>query len=241
MSIFHTTLKRIAGLGMILMVGASMNAEAGLFGFGGDSWKEEVQLHDGSKLIVKRSQSYGGRGEIGQGAPIREYNLSFTLPSSDKAITWTGEYSEDVGRANLHPLALHVLNGAPYIVTEPNNCLAYNKWGRPNPPYVVFRYDGKEWQRVTMQELPIEFKDINLVNDTKDDAEHLVSASLVTVEAVKQFNSDLMSPEHKSILREAYPGAGGGCEPMIHYKCGWFGMRQDGTFNKEFADRMCNK
>ena len=37
------------------------NACAGLFGFGGDSWKEEVLLHDGAKIVVKRSLSYSGR------------------------------------------------------------------------------------------------------------------------------------------------------------------------------------
>lgn len=211
MRIHHRLLKQVTKLGFLLMMGASMNTDAGLFGVGGDSWKEEVLLHDGSKIIVKRSQSYGGRGEIGQGTPIREYNISFTLSSSSKPIEWKSEYSEDVGRANLHPLALHVLSGTPYIITEPNLCLAYNKWGRPNPPYVIFKYDGKEWQRITMKELPVEFKDINLVNDTKDDAKHLVDASVVTAEAVKRFNSDLKQLQHKTILREPYPEAGGGC------------------------------
>ena len=127
-------LKRVTGLGLVLMMGVSMSADAGLFGFGGDSWKEEVLLHDGSKIIAKRSLSYGGRREIGQGAPIKEQTISFTLPNSDKTITWSSEYSEDVGRANFNLLALHVLKGTPYIVTEPNLCLSYNKWGRPNPP-----------------------------------------------------------------------------------------------------------
>ncbi len=234
-------LKQITRLGLLLMMGVSMSAGAGLFGFGGDSWREEVLLHDGSKIIVKRSQSYGGRHETGQGSPIREYNISFTLPGVDKTITWISEYSEDVGRANLHPLALHVKNGTPYIVAEANNCLAYNKWGRPNPPYVIFKHDTKEWKRITMQELPIEFKDMNLVNDTKDDAKHLVDASLVTADAVKRFNSDLTSPVHRTILRQAYAEAAGSCVRMVHYKCGWFGANPDGTFNKNFADRMCNK
>ena len=203
-------LKRIARFGLFLMMGVSMSADAGLFGFGGKSWKEEVLLHDGSKIIAKRSQSYGGRGEIGQGAPIRECNLSFTPPNSNKVIEWKSEYSEDVGRANLHPLALHVLNGTPYIVAEPNLCLSYNKWGRPNPPYVIFKYDGKEWKRISMQELPLEFKDINLVNETKDDAKHLVNTALVTAEAVRSFNSDLKQPEHKTILREPM-AKGNGC------------------------------
>jgi hypothetical protein len=191
-------MKRIAKLGMLLMMGVSMSACS-------DSWKEEVLLHDGQKIIVKRLQSYGGRGEIGQGAPIKEYNISFTLPNSNKTIKWTSEYSEDVGRANLHPLALHVLNGTPYIVSEPNLCLAYNKWGRPNPPYVIFKYDGNEWQHITIQELPVEFKDINLVNNTKDHAGQLMSASVVSADAVKSFNSSLPQPEYHTILREAMP------------------------------------
>jgi hypothetical protein len=239
-------LKRIAEAGLILMIGISVSANAGLFGFGDDSWKEEALQYDGSKIIVKRSQSYGGRHEIGQGAPIRDYNISFTPPNSAKTITWVSEYSEDVGRANLHPLALHVLNGTPYIITEPNLCLAYNKWGRPNPPYVIFKYDGKEWQRITIQELPLEFKGMNLVNNTKSHAEQLMNSPVVSVEAVKSFNSSLTQPEYKSILREGIDstkvtGSSVNCEPMVHYKCGWFGTNLDGTFNKEFADHMCNK
>lgn len=195
-------LKQIAKLGLLLMMGVSMSADAGLFGFGGDSWKEEVLLHDGSKIIVERSQSYGGRHEITQSPPIKEYNISFTLPNSSKTIKWTSEYSEDVGRANLHPLALHILNGTPYIVAAPTGCLSYNKWGRPNPPYVIFKYYGKEWQRITLQELPVEFKDLNLVNNTKDHAEHLVDSSVVAADAIKQLNSSLTQPEFKTILRE---------------------------------------
>ena len=48
-------------ISLMLALGVSMSAGAGFLGFGGDSWKEEVLLHDGSKIIVKRSQSYGGR------------------------------------------------------------------------------------------------------------------------------------------------------------------------------------
>lgn len=195
MNFLNARLQRIARLGLILMMGVSMSACS-------ESWKEEVLLHDGGKLIVERSQTRGGRHEIGQGAPIKEYNIVFTTPNSNIKIEWKSKYSNDVGRANLHPLALHVKNGVSYIITEPNLCLAYNKWGRPNPPYVIFKHDGKEWQRITMQELPVEFKDMNLVNDTKGDAAHLVDATLVTAEAVKRFNSDLTQPELKIILRE---------------------------------------
>lgn len=216
-------LKRITKLGLILMIGVSMSAEAGLFGFGGDSWKEEVLLHDGSKIIVKRSQSYGGRGEIGQGAPIREHRVSFTLPNTSKSIEWTSEYSEDVGRANFNLLALHILNATPYIVAEPNLCLSYNKWGRPNPPYVLFKYDGKAWQRIQMSGLPVEFKTLNVVIYLgSQDVEVMVKKGLVSAEEIKSRNGELTQyPQFKTILREPYPGAGGGCEELIKYKGYW--------------------
>jgi hypothetical protein len=195
-------LKQITKLGFLLMMGASMSAEAGLFGFGGDSWKEEVLLHDGSKIIAQRSLSYGGRREVGQGAPIKEQSISFTLPNSNKTIKWASEYSEDVGRANFNLLALHILNGTPYIVAEPNLCLSYNKWGRPNPPYVLFKHDGKAWQRIPLEEFPAEFKTVNVaIYLGGRDVEEMLSLGFVSAEKIKALNSSLTQPEYKSILR----------------------------------------
>lgn len=147
---------------VFVFLALSTNANAGFLGFGGDRWKEEVLLHDGSKIIVKRSQSYGGRHEIGQSSPIKEHTISFTLPNSSKSITWTSEYSDDIGRTNFKLIAVHVLKGTPYLLASPNGCYSYGKWGRPNPPYVYFKYDGKEWQRIHRKEFPVEFKTINV-------------------------------------------------------------------------------
>ena len=229
---------RMKNLGLILTMGASMNACAG-----SDRWKEEVLLHDGSKIIVSRTQEFGGHHELGQSPPIKEQEISFVLPNTRKPIAFKNDFGEDIGRANFLLLALHILNGTPYIVTEPNLCLSYNKWGRPNPPYVVFKHDGKAWQRIPLEELPTEFKDINLVINTKSHAKTIISQSPASAELVRKLNSSLQQPEFKTILREPMPEAlvKEMCEEMVHYKCGWFGTNPDGTLNKEFADRMCNK
>ncbi|MBI5317276.1 MAG: hypothetical protein HZB34_15050 [Nitrospirae bacterium] len=179
-----------------------MNADAGLFGFGDPSWKEEVLLHDGSKMVVERSQSYGGRHEIGQSSPIKEQTITFTLPNTSTTIEFKSEYGEDIGRANFELLALHILNGTPYIVTAPNLCPSYIKWGRPNPPYVFFQYESKAWKRITLEELPTEFKDINLVVNSKGKEKILTTQSIVTAELVKKLNGELEQPEYKTILRE---------------------------------------
>jgi hypothetical protein len=223
---------------------AEMNACAvvGTLPFGGDSWQEEVLLHDGRKLIISRSQTYGGRHEIGQSLPIKEHTVTFTLPGSSDRITWTSEYGEDLGRTNFHLLAVHVLNGTPYLVTEPNLCLSYNKWGRPNPPYVFFKYDGTAWQHIPLEAFPHEFTTINVALSTigRKGAD-LVRQGVVSSEKIKELNRKTVNPEHKTILRELVKlgteGSSVNCEEMIHYKCGW--ISPQGTFGREFMDRTC--
>jgi len=89
--------------------------------------------------------------------------------------------------------------------------LSYNKWGRPNPPYVVFKYQNKAWGRITMQELPAEFKTPNLIFSSPDNEVEKLGKGFVTVAMVQHANSDLTQPEFKTILREPYPTAAGGC------------------------------
>ena len=189
------------------------------------TWKEEVLLHDGSKIIATRSQSRGGRGEIGQ-SPIKEQSITFTLPGANKSITWKDEFSEDVGHANFNLLALHVLNDTPYITTTAYGCLSYNKWGRPNPPYIFFKHDGKVWQRISLAEFPTEFKDINVVINSSAHEIKLLKADgasgFGSAASIKELNSSLTQQEYKKIVREPinYEGPEG-CPVMVRIEGGW--------------------
>ncbi|MEW6289179.1 MAG: hypothetical protein AB1545_04905 [Thermodesulfobacteriota bacterium] len=168
----------------------------------GDSWREEVLLHDGCKIIVKRSVDRGGRHEIGQQPPIKEQSLSFTIPATKENVTWKSEYSEDVGLADFMPLLLDIVQGTAYVVSTPVGCLSYNKWGRPNPPYVVFRYANKAWQNIALQELPAEIKKLNLIISSPDNKVNQLGKRLVSAEEIRKINSRLTQPEFKTILRE---------------------------------------
>lgn len=211
-------------IGLALTLGVSMMANAALFGFDGDSWKEEVLLHDGQKIIVKRSQTYGGRSEVGQSAPIKEHTIEFILPGSGKSIRWMSEYGEDLGRTDFNLLAVHVLNATPYVVAEPNLCLSYNKWGRPNPPYVIFKYEGNTWQRIALEALPAEFKTVNVVLSIRgQQVKNLVSAGFISAEKVEQLNQQVEPPELKAILREplSREKIEAMCEERVLYKGSW--------------------
>lgn len=189
--------------GLLLMMGVSMNADAGSFGLGGTRWKEEVLLHDGSKIVVDRAVERGGRHEIGQRPPIKEQRLSFTMPGTNQNITWEDKYSEDIGTASFLPMLVDVLKGTAYVVATPMGCQSYRKWGRPNPPYVIFQYKGKNWERISLDELPAEFRAPNLVISSPDDSPARGRDGLVSAEVVKELNADFKQPENKTILREA--------------------------------------
>lgn len=227
---------------LIAVVEMSACAIVGALPFSGDSWKEEVLLHDGSKLVITRSQTYGGRHEVGQPLPIKEHTITFGLPNTGKTVSWTSEYDENLGRTNFHLLAVHVLNGTPYIVAEPNLCLSYNKWGRPNPPYVFFKYDDIAWERIPLEEFPVEFKSINVaLSIIGRKGADLVRQGVVSSGKIKELNQDTVNPDHKTILREpvklGVEGSAVNCEEMIHYKCGW--ISPWGTFGKDFMDQTC--
>ena len=221
MRINHRMLKQVAALGMLLMMGVSMSAEAGLFGFGGTSWKEEVLLHDGSKIIVERSVERGGRHELGQMPSISEQSLSFVLPSTKERITWEDHYSDDVGSSNFSPMLLEIFGDAAYVLSHPLNDLSYSKWGCPNPPYVIFKYQNKEWKRVPLQELPAEVKLPNLVISSPDDEAKNAIHGVLSAEMIKQANEGFRQPEYRTILREQVANTGMGC--LVPIKGGGWG------------------
>jgi hypothetical protein len=227
---------------LALAFGNAMSACAQIGRGGADSWKEEVLLHDGQTIIVERSQTYGGRQEVGQSLPVKEHTIRFAPPSSTTPISWTSEYGDELGRTNFNLLAVHIKQGTPYIVVEPNLCLSYNKWGRPNPPYVIFKYDGREWQRVALSEVPTEFKSINLIVNTSrvpEIKQNSKSTGYVPLEAVITINENLRQAELKAILREPISTAGSGmtsCEELVRYKCGW---GAPGEFNRKYFESIC--
>lgn len=203
-----------------LTLGVSMNADAGIFG-NTKGWKEEVQLHDGQTIVVERLYNLGGyRGLESRERAEMDQTLSFKLPGASQTITWKTQYRDDIPEPNsLTALLLNVVKGVPYLATSPAGCIAYNKWGRPNPPYIFFKYANDAWQRIPLEEFPAMLTQPNLL-PTPD-------ASLLkpyyTKEATKaEWESGNRSVYVKTILREAIKDGGdSGCPNLIRTGNGW--------------------
>lgn len=204
----RTGIKYLGAAAALITLGVSMNA-FGFLGFGGTSWKEEVLLHDGRKIVVERHIERHGRHEIGRNPPVGDQSIEFTLPGTDRTLTWRDEYSKDVGSANFTPIALHILDGTPYIVTTAYGCLSYNKWGRPNPPYIIFKHDGRDWQRIQIAELPREFETNNLLIGPSNEEKRLKKFGVLTSQEVMRLNQGYADSE-RSILRKPL-AEGAGC------------------------------
>ncbi|OYT88679.1 MAG: hypothetical protein CFE43_21245 [Burkholderiales bacterium PBB3] len=184
----------------ILILGVTMSACSKTI-----TWKEEVLLHDGTTLIVERSQTRSGASEIGQGPPITAHSITFTPAGSKEAIEWKMNESDiQKGQVDLKLLALGIVQGTPYIATMPLGCLVYAALGKPNPPYLFFKYTNAQWHKITLSEFPAEIERPNVVTNLYRDREFLDAAKMtgfVPAASVKEINSFNVDKELATILK----------------------------------------
>lgn len=192
-----TRLSKIIILIFIFIGVTSMNA-CGFFNSA--SWKEEVLLHVGNKIVIERLYHLGGKPTLDSREQANlDETVTFTLPGSNKKITWKTDFRDSKPEPNnLNLLVLDIVNGTPYIATNPRGCISYNKWKRPNPPYIFFKYDGNNWQRISLEEFPAEIGKVN-VSVERPPAE--LQKPFYTVEQVKKENRDLHEEIFKTIVR----------------------------------------
>jgi hypothetical protein len=230
----------------VLLAGCIPPASFSPMGLLGTSWKEELLLHDGRIVVVERSVKRGGRREIGQQGAYIEQSLEFIMPDTQKTIIWQDHFSQELGMANFLPMLLDIHNDEPYLVVSPMGCLSYNKWGRPNPPYIIFKYVNNEWLRIPMQELPDEIKTPNVISSAPDIEVERAKTSYMTKEMIEKIVSKYRTPEYKTILRTPLETGKNsvssvGCEVMIEYKCNGVhvGWGAAGEFNRKYFEMMC--
>jgi hypothetical protein len=228
---FSSPARTIAGM-VVLAISLITHARAA------ESWKEEALQHDGSKIVVERTMERRGRHEVGQAPPIAAQSLAFVLPGTQQNVTWEDPFTPEIGSASFLLMLLETWKGAAYLVANPMGCVAYNKWGRPNPPYVVFKYQNREWSRVPLRELPVEIKTPNLLISEPDVQAMNSGQPTVSAETIKALNAGYRRPEYSAILRTEIANPGGSrCGEMISNGKGrWIGI---GWFRRQASYEAC--
>lgn len=187
------------------------------------SWKEEVLLHDGRTIIVRRSQTFGAYSEpASRERSVVLEDWVFPIPGAGQDIRWSVDMRNPPAGSSLLLIALGFVDGIPYIATKPAGCIAYNYWGRPNPPYVFFKYRASQWQRIPLSEYPREITEANVVVGGRPNPQKQ-SGSTLSIARIKEENR-LLEPHLKRIVREPIrvPQTVE-CEELIFYKGVWIG------------------
>lgn len=217
----NKTIKMIkAVIVSMAILGASMQASAS---GNSASWKEEVLLHDGKKIVVERSQSYGGYPTIeSRERAVLEEEWMFPVPGTGEKLRWKVDQRNPPKGESLMLVLVGFLKGVPYLATSPAGCIAYNHWGRPNPPYVFFKFNGKVWQRIPLTEFPAEFREANVVVGGRMNPQKQAGTTL-SIAKIKEDNH-LLEPHHRVIVREPITTGDGNwrCPEMVSDgKGGW--------------------
>jgi hypothetical protein len=208
---------------LMLTTGANMNA-FGFLGVGNSpSWKEEVLLHDGRTIIVERSQELGGYPTVeSRERTTLEEEWVLPVPGTEWKISWKTGFKTPPEGPSLMLVLVGFPGGTPYIATVAAGCIAYNHWGRPNPPYVFFKYDGANWQRIPLEEFPTELKEANVVVGRPDSWHR---SGLLSIATIKEENHRL-EPYMRQIVRAPVKVAQTtDCAEMVHDgNGGWTGI-----------------
>jgi hypothetical protein len=191
MSTRQTLLKRITKMGLILMMGVSMNACSS-----SEHWKEEVQLSDGRIIVVERER-LGERGgdewaSNRSGTKPKEYRIRFAHPDgSGKMIEWRTTKIDSQTWPEI-PLILDMESGQPVvfaIVAISSGCEVYSKYIYQNGIWIEEALPEKFEQRMTNLFLRIGVdmpKFVNLETKRKRNAEPGYSKSLKQVGPTRQ-------------------------------------------------------
>jgi len=103
------------------------------------SWKEEVLLPDGRKIIVKQ------RRDFIEGYGTRKTWLTFSLPEMGGEQTWT-EW--------LYPTMIGVANGKVYLVARPRGSKQFSMYSYPRYVYVAYEWRHSQFERISFMSVP---------------------------------------------------------------------------------------
>jgi len=178
-------------------------------------WTEETPLHDGRVLWVERHSELGPSFPGNSGMEIGQ-SLAFKHPNTGERIAWTIP-------DGLNPVMIDFDQRIPYYVFAGHTVSDYNKWGCPNPPYLVYRYQHGKWSSVPFESLPASFVSRNLIPMSKD-VRGLKDGGRVYANEMENLWARVEYPKPKQearrISREKVNPIAHGCHESVLHKLG---------------------
>jgi len=150
-------LKQLARLVLILVGFTALPGCARDAGF--RTWQEEVKLNDGRVIVVTQKRRCESAYTGAEMAPCisRETWLTIKLPEfGDKEIVWNEK---------LKPMVVNVHQGQLYVVGRPPTGREFDLYGKPQPPYIAYRWKEGIWERMPLVEIPEAIYDANMIID----------------------------------------------------------------------------
>jgi hypothetical protein len=151
-------------------------------------WTDEVLLHDGRTIEVKRSVYFHfGGGDLSTALTKYpdQYSLKAKNPDTGKVVHWSGE-------RKFAPILLDFTNQVPYLVmVATHNNSDLGKYGCPEIPYVFLRYDEQrnDWHQLRPEEFPPTLLRANLLFDYYPNATRLSKEEIDKYNRSSEFSS----------------------------------------------------
>lgn len=176
-------------------------------------WKQEAPLVDGRVVVVERISKQTGRLFPENVSLEYEQTLAFVHPDTQETIRWTLP-------KGLLPAALDFDGSTAYYLLHAYTVADYNKWGCPNPPWLVYRYERGEWNRVPLEQLPAKITERNLI-DMGTAAQRFTTDRYVSAEMLRRYwSSDYYLKKYKLISRDRVNPIARGCFDDVLVKQG---------------------
>jgi hypothetical protein len=123
-------------------------------------WVEKVKLPDGRVITLDRYQHFGGRVSE-EGTPtVTDYWFETVHPDTGEKVRWES-------RGNVSTVAIFVAETKFYLLTTPTFGGHDREFGCPRPPFLLYRFEGKQWTDVSLSEAPLKQLTANMTVDPK--------------------------------------------------------------------------
>jgi hypothetical protein len=128
---------------------------------------------------------------------VTAYGVSVPLPRGGR-VDWEGD-------GTLLPMAVATDALSAYLVATPRDCAGYEAAGAPTPPYVFFRSDGEQWQRITAAEFPATVTEANLLVPLNTEALAAIRQGSVQAATIRRLNGRLDADARMINLKGPWP------------------------------------